>query len=144
MHLAEFNVARLIEPLDSPRLADFVAQLAELNAVADAAPGFIWRMVDGGGADATGLRPLDPDVIVNLTLWESVERLRDFVYRSRHLESLRRRREWFHPSAVPQTVLWWVPVGHRPTLAEGTERLAHLREHGTGPDAFTLRDTVPA
>ena len=144
MHLAQLNIARLIEPLDSPRLAGFVALLPVVNAVADAASGFVWRLVDADGADATQLRPFGPDWIVNLTVWESVEALREFVYRGSHLEPLRRRREWFHVADEAYAVLWWVPAGHIPTMDEAAERLAKLRGNGPGPDAFTLREPYPA
>jgi hypothetical protein len=143
-HLAQLNIATLIEPLDSPRLADFVAALPEVNAIADAAPGFVWRLVDDTGADATQLRPFGPDDIVNLTVWESVETLREFVFRSGHVEPLWRRREWFQVPDQPYAVLWWVPAGHIPTVAEAAQRLAQLREHGPGPEAFTLREPYPA
>jgi hypothetical protein len=143
-HLAQLNIATLIEPLDSPRLAGFVSALPVVNAIADAAPGFVWRLVDDTGADATQLRPFGPDDIVNLTVWESVEALREFVYRSGHIEPLRRRREWFHVADQPYAVLWWVPAGHIPTVAEAAQRLARLREQGPGPEAFTLREPYPA
>jgi len=143
-HLAQLNIATLIEPLDSPRLADFVAALPSVNAIAEAAPGFVWRLVDSDGADATALRPFGPDVIVNLTVWESVETLREFVFRTGHVEPLRRRREWFHVADQPYSVLWWVPAGHIPTVEEASARLDQLRQHGLGPDAFTLREPYPA
>jgi hypothetical protein len=144
MHLAQLNTARLIEPLEHPLLADFVALLPEINALADATPGFVWRLVDDDGAGATGLRPFGADVIVNLSVWESLEALRGYVYRSRHLEPLRRRREWFHPAPVPRSVMWWVPPGHRPPVTEAADRLARLVADGPGPEAFTLREPFPA
>jgi hypothetical protein len=144
MHLAQLNIARLIEPLDSPRLADFVALLPVVNGIADATPGFVWRLVDDDGDAATQLRPFGPDNIVNLTVWESVEALREFVYRTGHIEPLRRRREWFHVAEQPYAVLWWVPDGHIPTVDEAARRLDLLRERGPGPDAFTLREPYPA
>ena len=143
-HLAQLNIARLIEPLDSPRLADFVALLPVVNALADAAPGFVWRLQEEDGGDATSIRPFGPDIIVNLTVWESVQALRDFAYRSGHIEPLRRRREWFHAMETPYAVLWWLPVGHLPSTDEASKRLALLTDLGPGPDAFTLRETYPA
>jgi hypothetical protein len=143
-HVAQLNIARLIEPLESPRLAGFVELLPVVNGLADAAPGFVWRLVDEDGGDATHLRPFGPDYIVNLTVWESVDALREFVYRSGHIEPLRRRREWFHVADQPYAVLWWVPAGHIPTVDEAAHRLARLREAGPGPDAFTLREPYPA
>ncbi|MGI5153343.1 DUF3291 domain-containing protein [Plantactinospora sp. CA-294935] len=145
-HLAQLNIARLRAPLDDPLMADFVADLPTLNGLADTSPGFVWRLRDeeGGGDDATALRPFGPDVLVNLTVWESVPALRDYVYRSPHLESLRRRREWFHPSgADPHLVLWWLPAGELPTLADAWVRLDRLARTGPTPAAFTLRHTFP-
>jgi hypothetical protein len=142
-HLAELNVADLIAPLDSPQLADFVALLPEINALADRSPGFVWRLTDETGADATSLRPFGPDTIVNLSVWESVETLRDYAYRSPHLAVLQRRREWFKPYGRPYQVLWWVEAGRRPTVAEAAQRLAMLDERGPTPDAFTFRAVFP-
>jgi hypothetical protein len=145
-HLAQLNVALPRGPMDDPIMAEFQAGLVPLNAIADAAPGFVWRLVDEGGADATTLRPFGDDTMVNLSVWESVEALRDFTYRvPGHLEALRRRREWFHPyGAGNMLVLWWIPAGTVPTLDEARERLALLDRRGPGPEAFTLRRPFPA
>jgi hypothetical protein len=145
-HLAQFNVARLAAPLDSPRLADFVAHLPEINGLADGWPGFVWRLTDADGGDATSLRAdgLGEDVIVNLTVWATLDALTAYTYRSRHLDLLRRRREWFEPAAGPHLVCWWIPAGHRPTVAEGVDRLAQLERDGPGPAAFTPRAPEPA
>jgi hypothetical protein len=113
-HLAEVNVAVLREPLDAPATADFVAALEPINQLADHSPGFIWRLQTPEG-DATSIRVFDDDrIIVNLTLWESLETLWAFTYASRHLDMLRRRREWFHRMAAAHLALWWVPAGHIP------------------------------
>jgi hypothetical protein len=145
-HVAQVNVGRIVAPLDGPELADFVAQLPEINALADHAPGFVWRLVDDGGADSTGLRPDDNDgrLLINCSTWESVEALEDFAYHTDHLRVLSRRREWFQRMAGPHQALWWVPAGHRPSVAEAMERIAVLREQGSGPAAFTFRDRYPA
>ncbi|MFF0427178.1 DUF3291 domain-containing protein [Streptomyces sp. NPDC004520] len=143
-HLAQLNVARLRFPLDDPRAAYFVEMLDPVNTAADAAPGFVWRLVEDGEADATGMRPLGEDVIVNLSVWENQEALWDFAYRSGHLEVMRRRREWFHRHVEAHMVLWWVPAGHVPTVAEALERLADLREHGPSPRAFTFASSYTA
>ncbi len=142
MQLAQLNVARLLEPLDSPRLAGFVAALDEVNAVADAAPGFVWRLQTESG-NATDVRPWGEDVIVNMSVWASVEALRDYVYGPEHAAVLRLRREWFAVLGTPHLVLWWVPAGHRPDLVEAGERLARLERDGPGPEAFTLRVPFP-
>jgi hypothetical protein len=143
-HLAQLNVARLVAPLDSPQLADFVNRLDEINALADAAPGFVWRLVDAEGANATTLRPYGPDVMVNMSVWESVETLYEYAYRTAHLDVLRRRREFFHHDGLPEyAVLWWVPAGTVPTLAEARERLDLLAREGPTARAFTFRDRFP-
>jgi hypothetical protein len=142
--LAQLNIARPVAPLDDPVMAGFMGGLKELNALADRSPGFVWRLVDSGGQDATGLRLSDSDTMVNLSVWESVEALRDYVYRSGHLDSLRRRREWFHHDRLDAyLVLWWVPAGYLPTLADGAERLARLAAVGPGTAAFTFREPFP-
>ncbi|MGY1856014.1 DUF3291 domain-containing protein [Modestobacter sp. SYSU DS0290] len=141
--LAEFNVSLPAAPLTSARLAGFVAQLEPVNALADAAPGFVWRLQTEDG-DATAVRALDDDrLIVNLSVWESVESLGDFVFGDLHLAVMRRRREWFEHVREVMTVLWWVPAGTRPTVAEAEDRLRRLRADGPTPAAFTLRRAFP-
>ncbi len=142
-HLAQANVTRLLAPLDTPQLADFVAALDPVNALADAAPGFVWRLQDDTG-NATALRPFDDDLlIVNLSVWESAEALSDFTYRSGHREVMRRRREWVAPTDEAPLVLWWVPAGHIPDVAEAKDRLELLRRVGPSPVAFTFRTLYP-
>ncbi|GAA0580646.1 DUF3291 domain-containing protein [Actinomadura livida] len=143
-HLAQFNVATLRFPLGDPRMAEFVAQLEPVNALADAAPGFVWRLTEEGEPDATGMRPAGDDVIINYSVWESAEALWDFVYRSPHLETMRRRREWFGRHADAHLVLWWVPAGRTPTVGEALERLALLRDRGPSPRAFTFASSYTA
>lgn len=143
MNLAQLNIARVRFPLDGPELKDFVDGLPEINALGDNSPGFVWRLTDDGGADATALRPYagQDDILINMSVWVSLEALRDFVYHTKHLEYMRRRREWFdHAGLEAYLVLWWVPEGHLPTVAEGKERLEHLVKHGPSPRAFTFRD----
>jgi heme-degrading monooxygenase HmoA len=144
-HLAQVNIAIPREPLDSALLADFVAALEPINASADAAEGFVWRMQDEGG-DATGIRGFGDDrLIINVTVWESLDALRDFVYQDpAHRAALRRRREWFERIKLA-VVLWWIPEGHIPTVAEAEERMAHLEAHGPTEHAFTFaRALCPA
>ncbi len=141
-HLAQVNIALPREPLDAPLLADFVAVLAPVNAVADASPGFVWRLQTEDG-DATAIRAFGDDrLIVNMSVWESVEALRAFVYGEDHAAVLRRRREWFERLAEPETALWWVPAGSIPSVADAEARLARLRAYGPTPHAFTLRDVA--
>jgi hypothetical protein len=144
MNLAQLNIARLRFPLDGPELKDFVDALPEINGLGDSSPGFVWRLQDESG-DATGVaNPFGEGVIINLTVWESVEALREFTYRSPHLDYMRRRREWFdHVGLEAYLVLWWVPVGHTPTVDEAAERLAHLEKHGSTEHAFILRAPYP-
>jgi hypothetical protein len=143
-HVAQINVGLPLEPLDSARLADFVAALDPVNALADAAPGFVWRLQTEDG-NATAIRVLDDDrLIVNMSVWESVEALGAFVFRSAHTGVMRRRREWFVPMRESVTALWWVPAGTVPTVAEAETRLRHLRAHGPTPHAFTFRDPFPS
>ncbi|MBL7495925.1 DUF3291 domain-containing protein [Frankia sp. CNm7] len=146
--LAQVNIARLLAPLSSTQLAGFVAALEPVNALADAAPGFRWRLQDDSG-DATAIPAFTWDtgtsagVIVNLTVWASAEALADFTFSGRHREVLRRRREWFQPMSEAYLALWWVPAGAWPTVADAEERVRHLREHGPTPWAFTLREYFP-
>ncbi|MQA73828.1 MAG: DUF3291 domain-containing protein [Solirubrobacterales bacterium] len=138
-HIAQVNVALPCEPLDSPALAGFVANLEPVNALADAAPGFVWRLEDEGG-DATSIRPFDDErMIINMSVWESLDALWAFVYDGGHLEVMRRRREWMRHLAEAYMGLWWLPAGELPTVEQAKERLAHLREHGPTPRAFTFK-----
>ena len=144
-HLAQLNVGLARAPTDAPELAGFMAGIEPVNAIADAAAGFVWRLQDGDGPGATGLRPRGPDFMVNMSVWESLEALRDFVYRNGpHLDFMRRRREWFHRMAGEHLVLWWIPAGHMPSLDEALSRLDLLRSAGPGPMAFTFREPYPA
>jgi Domain of unknown function (DUF3291) len=145
-HFAQYNIARLRQPLDHPATAEFVAGLDEVNGVAESSPGFVWRLTD----DATGLSSSyvraydDPLMIINLSLWETPEHLQDFVYRSMHTSFLRRRREWFEKLDDAYLVCWWIPAGQVPSVGEAVERLERLRRDGVSDDAFTLRDLRPA
>lgn len=141
-HLAQLNVARLAHPLDHPDLRPFVDALDAVNAVADASPGFVWRLQEESG-NATGIRPFGADVIVNLSVWTSLAALEAYVYGEAHAAVLRQRRMFFSRMPGPTLVLWWVPEGHHPTLAEAQERLRRLEAEGPTPYAFTLRDSVP-
>ena len=141
--LAQVNIAQLLEPLESPRLKDFVDNLDRINALAEAAPGFVWRL-KGDGNDATSLRMYDNDqLIINLSVWESAQALKNYVYQSNHTAIMRRRREWFARMDVFMA-LWWIPAAHQPTPAEAEERLTHLRQHGPTAHAFTFQNLFPA
>jgi hypothetical protein len=146
--LAQVNIGRLRAPLDSPQLTGFMAALDPVNAVADTAPGFVWRLQTEAG-NATAVRAFEWDqagsagVILNMSVWESVEALAAFVYSPRHREVLRRRREWFERMEEAYLALWWVPRGHIPATAEAEDRIRHLRAHGPTAHAFTLRVHFP-
>lgn len=142
-HLAQLNIAWMKAPLASPQMADFVANLERINALAEGSPGYIWRLQDEAG-DATAIRPFGDEVLVNMSLWRDVQSLSDYVYKSAHTEMLKRRREWFERVEQAHQVLWWVPTGHRPSVDEAAERLAHLREHGATEHAFTFRHAFAA
>ncbi|GAA4524999.1 MULTISPECIES: DUF3291 domain-containing protein [Nonomuraea] len=142
MHLAELNIAHLRGPVDSAELADFVALLEPINALADEAPGFVWRLKESeADPTATVVHDYGDHLLVNFSVWEDLDSLWNYVYRSGHLEVLRRRREWFHRVAEPYMVMWWVPEGVIPTLAEAMARLERLRTEGPGPEAFTFKDS---
>jgi hypothetical protein len=140
--LAQMNLANLKAPLESPQLAGFVAELGRINALAESSPGFLWRLQDDAG-DATALRPLGENILVNMSVWQDVASIRRYVYESEHLQFLRRRREWFIQSAEPQLVLWWMQAGRIPTLAEGVDKLTVLRAQGPTPAAFTFAAQFP-
>lgn len=142
--LAQFNIGVTRAPLDSPVMEGFVSNLQRINALAEATPGFVWRLQTDAG-DATALRPFDnPNTIVNLSVWRDVESLQGYVYGSAHVELMRRRRDWFERMTEAYLVLWWVPRGHRPTVAEAIERLERLRAQGATAEAFTFRHAFPA
>ena len=144
--LAQLNIALPRAPLESEQLAEFMAALDPVNAAADESPGFVWRLQTDDG-DATGIRGFGDDrLIINMSVWESLAALRQFVYASggSHLGVMRRRREWFERMAKSHLVLWWVPAGHQPSLREAEERLAMLRDLGPTPSAFSFRHSFPA
>jgi hypothetical protein len=142
--LAQLNIGEIVAPLDSPQLKDFVDNLDGVNALAESSPGFVWRL-KGDGNDATSLRPYDSDrIIVNMSVWRDVASLRAFVYDSAHVAIMKRRREFFTRMVKAYMVLWWVPAGHEPTVAEAVAKLEHLRAHGTTPEAFTFAEAFSA
>lgn len=148
--LAQVNIALPQAPLDSEQLREFVELLDPINALAESSPGFVWRLKTEEG-DATGVRGFGDDrIIINVSVWESVEALGEFVYRSHHAAVMRRRREWFELMREAYTALWWIPSGWQPTVAECEDRVASLRTQGPTPYAFTFKqpfgppDGVPA
>lgn len=142
-HLAQVNIGRIIAPLDDPLLAGFVARLDEINALADRSPGFVWRLQTEAG-NATDLRPYEDErILVNMSVWESFEHLKDYVYRSAHAQVMRQRRQWFEKFEGLYLALWWVKAGHLPTVPEAKQRLEYLAEHGESAYAFTFSQPFP-
>ena len=142
-HLAQFNIARIKYPLDDPRMADFVGNVARVNALAEQIEGFVWQLQDESG-NAMGMQVYDdPLVLPNLTVWENVEALERFVWKTVHSRFYGRRAEWFEHTETP-LVLWQISAGHRPQMAEGVERLEHLKEHGPSDHAFGWNDMPQA
>jgi len=142
-HIAQINIARMLAPIDDPVLADFVAQLPPINALADQSRGFVWRLQSESG-DATSIKVYDDDlIIVNLTVWESAESLREYVYKSAHRDVLRDRKRWFEKFDGPYYALWWIPAGQLPSAEEGRERLEYLRTHGDSAYAFSFKNLFP-
>src|SRR5262245_15238995 len=142
--IAQTHIATFKAPIDSPPLADFVAKLDPINALADASPGFVWRLQTDDG-NATSIHAFEDElVLVNMSVWESFEDLNAFVYRSGHFEVFRRRREWTEHTTQPYVALWWVRRGVIPTVEEGKRRLELLTERGPTADAFTFTSAFPA
>lgn len=139
-HLAQMNIAIMKESLESPSMAGFVNNLERINALADASSGFIWRLQTEDG-DATSVRAMGDDTLINISVWNDVESLNAYVYESVHVEIMRRRKEWFERMRDAYVVLWWIPKDHRPTTAEAIDKLALLRKNGPSEDAFTPNKT---
>ncbi len=144
-HLAQVNIARVKAPVDDPQMAGFMNRLDELNALADNSPGFVWRLQTADG-NATYFRPYPEDdrVLLNMSVWESLEALKRYVYGSPHKELLRQRHEWFEKFSGAYAALWWVPAGHLPGIDEAKQRLAYLDAHGPTQYAFTMQTPFAA
>lgn len=141
-HIAQVNIGRVKAPVEDPIMAGFVARLDEINALAERSPGFVWRLQTSEG-NATYFRPYPEDdrILINMSVWETIESLRHYVYQTAHAELLRQRQAWFEKFAGSYTALWWVPAGHRPGMDEATKRLAYLEKHGPTQFAFTFKTT---
>ncbi len=138
-HLAQVNVARMRAPLDSPPMASFVARLDEVNALADRSTGFVWRLKDASGVQVYD----DPLVLVNLSVWESAEVLKEYTYSAGHVEVFRARGQWMAPPSEAHLAMWWIPAGHIPAVPEAVERLDYRRKHGDTPVAFAFSRPFP-
>ena len=141
-HLAQFNIARIRYPLDDPRMAEFVENVERVNGLAEKIDGFVWRLHDESGHAMNMTVYDDPRILPNLAVWQNVEALERFVWQTLHRRFYGRRREWFEP-IEPTLVMWWIPAGHRPNLAEAVARLDHLRAHGPSDFAFGW-ENIPA
>lgn len=138
-HLAQVNIARMVAPLDNPVMTEFVDNLDRINALAESSPGYVWRL-KGDGNDATSLRPYDDEmIIVNLTVWKTVEDLQQYVYHTAHTEIMRKRKQFFSKMEKPFMCMWWIPAGHIPDVQEAKTHLDHLQAHGESDYAFTFR-----
>lgn len=141
--LAQLNIAELKHPLDSPELKDFVDNLDSINQLAEESDGFVWRLQTDEG-DATSIDYFGDKIVVNMSVWENHETLHNYVYRSAHVNIMRRKMEWFEKMKSVHMVLWWVPAGHRPSLEEADEKLRYLDKHGPSPEAFTFKKSFAA
>ena len=142
-HIAQFNVAKMVAPFDAPVMQGFVDALKPINAIADNSPGFVWRLQDDSG-DATSIQAFeDGAILVNMSVWESLDALKKFVYKSKHLDFLRIKKNWFEPLPGPNLVLWWIEQSRTPTIAEGKRRLDLLSSNGPSPVAFTFFQPFP-
>ena len=142
--LAQVNIGRINAGLADPVMAGFVTRLDEINALADNSPGFVWRLQTSEG-NATYFRPYDDDrILLNMSVWETMDALKQYVYHTAHAELLRQREQWFERFAGTFMALWWVPVGHIPGIDEAKKRLAHLAERGPTEFAFTFKVSFPA
>ena len=137
-HLAQLNIAKMNYPIDAPEMVDFVDLLEDINALADKAPGFVWRLQTEDG-DATAIDYFGPDYLVNKSVWKDIDSLHRYVYRTAHADVMKRRHDWFERMTEAYIVLWWVPAGYLPGIEEAGERLEQLRRDGPGPGAFTLK-----
>ena len=142
-HIAQINIGRAKGPVEDPMMAGFMTRLDDLNALADRSPGFVWRLQTLEG-NATYFRPYKHDdrILLNMSVWETIDDLRHYVYKTAHAEMLRHREEWFERFAGIYLALWWVPVGHIPGIDEAKKRLAHLDQYGPTQFAFTFKTMV--
>jgi hypothetical protein len=138
-HLAQLNIGTALDSMESEVMKDFTDNLELINGIGENSPGFVWRLKDESG-DATAIEFTDdPNVLVNLTVWQDPQSLKDFVFKTQHATFLARKKEWFKPVSEATYVLWWIPEGHIPSLEEAKAKLDHLNEHGESPSAFSFK-----
>jgi len=144
MHLAQLNIAKAKYSLEAPEIKEFVDNLEPVNNLAESSSGFVWRLKDESG-DATDIQAFsDPNINVNMSVWESTDALKNFMFRTSHRDFLRRKKEWFDNIPEDSYVLWWVPIGHIPTVEEAINKLEYLRNNGDTPNAFTFKSNFSA
>jgi len=143
-HLAQVNIGRILGPMDGPVMKGFADQLDEINSLADGFEGFIWRLQSDEG-DATSYRPFPDDdmMLINMSVWESVDALFEYTYKSDHVKVMCDRAKWFEPLKEMHMVLWWIPEGHIPTEQEAIEKLTILQKNGPSEEAFTFKEHFP-
>lgn len=141
-HLAQLNIAKMKFAIDAPELTEFVARLDDVNALADDSPGFVWRLQTEDGY-ATAIDYFGPEYLVNMSVWSDVDSLHNYVYRTAHNDIMARRKEWFERMLEVYSVLWWIPAGTIPTIAEADQRLQKLRQNGPTAEAFTFKQMFP-
>jgi hypothetical protein len=138
-HLAQVNIAKMLAPIDSPVMANFVANLDPINALAESSAGFIWRL-KGDNENATAIRVFEDDfLIINMSVWLDLNSLKNYVYKSDHTQVMKRRREWFHNLTDMHMALWYLPQNELPTPLQAREKLEHLQKFGETPQAFSFR-----
>jgi len=139
MHLAQVNIAEMIAPINDPVMQDFVNNLDRINALAEESSGFIWRL-QGDEGNATAITVFDNlFLIINMSVWEDIDALFNFTYKTAHVEILKRKKEWFKNIPRMHMAFWYVEKGHHPTAQEAKERLYYLQEHGESPYAFSFK-----
>ena len=142
-YLAQLNIAKMKFPIESPEMFEFVDNLENINALAEHSPGFVWRLQTEDG-DATGIDFFGADVLVNMSIWENVESLHSYVYKTAHAKIMSRRKEWFNRVEEAYTVLWWTPEGTIPPLDEAKSKLELLKAQGPTTEAFSIKQAFPS
>lgn len=142
-HLAQVNIAFAKDEMDTETMKGFVSRLDEINKIADEAEGFVWRLQSDDG-DSTAYRIFkEPLLLVNMSVWESIETLKNYAYKSAHVEMIRDRQAWFRKYASAHQVLWWIPEGYIPTLEDAKEKLDEIQKNGSTVNAFHFGKPFP-
>lgn len=142
--LAQINIALMKAPIDDPIMSEFAAALNEVNLIADRSPGFIWRLQTSSG-NATDIRAYpDPKMLINVSVWQTIEQLKVYVYHTLHGDFFVRRRQWFEEYSGEHFGMWWIPADHLPTVEEGKAKLKYLERHGDSPECFTFAKPYPS